>query len=186
MTTKVFARKFRGLSLPELLVSMGIFLGLSSILVVFLISNQRASEKALSHTDSSSYALLLFEKTRLEMRRARVVGNPTNDVLQYWIYEQNNGLPIFGTPHRLQFVSAGGGVPLVASLQAIEGRLTKTFGDQVGVLAQLGRDAEVLFAWQPATQTLRVTGQVGFAHETLGSLTSLRPFRFFIALNNVE
>lgn len=175
-----------GLSLPELLVSMAVFMGMSLVMMGLLFQNQRASEKIVAQSDSSTLSLVLFEKVRQEIRTGRVVGNPDTSVLEYWIYKQAGGLPEFGSPHRLVFLPSAGVDPDVARLTVESERLVKNFQGRTSILSDVGPDGQVEFQWIPGSQLVRLYGQVGERNPQHVSKASVRKFQFILSLNNVE
>jgi type II secretory pathway pseudopilin PulG len=176
----------RGLTLVEMLVTVTLFLAISAAMAAMLHQSQRASEKTVSTSDANSMAVLLYEKLRLELRRTRVVDNPNPETLNYWIYEKENGLPKFGAPGELLFLSLSGDDPDVAELTLEDSNLVRHFQSEKTILANVGPEGEVRFDWLIGIQALVVDGQVGERNESRESLGSVKKFHFTLALSNVE
>ena len=185
MNSPRLSTDIRGLTLAEMLVTATLFLAISAAMGAMLFQTQRASEKAVATNDADSKALLLFEKLRAELRRGRVIDNPLPQELHYWIYETENGVPKFSAPGELVFLSTGG-VPDIAEVTVENGNLVREFQDEKSILTGVGQEGQVSFNWLVGIQALVVEGQVGDAHESRTSLTSVKKFHFIMALSNVE
>lgn len=151
----------RGTTLLEIGVTSAIFLAMSTVLIALLMQNNRSAEKVTSHTDVSSEMTILFEKVRNEVRQSRVFGVDADGSLRYWKLRVVNDIPQLdadGTPDWLP------GAPLapdVALLKAEAGVLVRSFQGRRQVLARLGRDATLKFAWDAGDHTLTVSGTLG-------------------------
>jgi type II secretory pathway pseudopilin PulG len=174
------------MTLIELIVSMAIFLGLMSMVFALLYQNQRASEKSIGQADASAAVLLVFEKIRAEMRTGRVIANDSPGTLDYWIYERQDGLPIFGGVHGLVYLPGPNSDPDVAQLRLENGRLIREFQTKKSFLVPMGQQANISFQWNPGDHTLLVAGVVADPYDEPRTATLPREFRFLLSLNNVE
>ena len=176
-----------GLTLIELIVSMGIFAGIMALSLLLLNQNQRAAEKSIAQADASATVLILFEKIRAEMRTGRIIGNDPPEILDYWIHQRNaDGTPIFGGPHGLAYLPGPSSDPDVARLSVDEGRLVRDFQGEQKILAGVGKDGLIQFEWSPGNHLLYVNGQVNDPFEEPRANPQPRPFRFVVSLNNIE
>lgn len=177
-----------GFTLIEVLVAASIFIVLNGAIFALMGYNQSASEKASANIDAATRVLILFEKMRLELRNARVI-DASDTELSYWIYEKDQGSPVFDSVnHRLSFLPGNGLAPDVAklSLAGSDRHLLRTFQGEQQLLAALDKDGELHFAWASGPQRLRVFGQAGISGRKKSSLEAVKSFSFTFSLNNVE
>lgn len=177
-----------GLSLIELMVSIGIFMLLNGAVVALMGYNQRASEKVDANVDASTRVLILYEKLRMEMRYARVI-DCVDDTLSYWIYQRAAGELVIGQRgHLLAFLPGGSSPPDLATISVVGTRkeVVRRFQGEDQGLAQLDRDGEFHLSWNKGAHLLRVWGKAGSEKRTKASLEAMKPFSFTLLLSNVE
>lgn len=176
----------RGFSIPELLVSMVVFMGMMVVILTLLHQNRRAAQKVDSHTDSTAQAMLVFEKVRNEVHKGRVVGID-NGTLEYWISRKSTaGVPMANSDGRVDWLPGEPANPDVARLYAQEGVLWRDFQGVRQPLAPLGPDGDVQFEWNPGFHMLTVIGQVGQTDAYEATRQSLHKFRYQMNLTNNE
>ncbi len=168
------------------MVTAAIFMGMTTVVLVLMLQNQRASEKISSRTDATSEVLLVFEKVRLEMRSGRVVGVDPSGRLQYWILRRTNAGPQL-TPRGLaDWLPGDPADPDVATMYVNRGVLWKSFQGTTSPLAPVGPNGQIVFNWSPGLRTLTLSGELGQKDQFKVTRDSLQKFHFEIYLTNNE
>lgn len=176
----------RGLTLIEVLVTSAILSGMSLVLMSLLTQNQRSSQKAIHHSDTSAQVTLVQEKLRLEMRGSRVIGLSPRGALQYWRCQLQAGLPQLDSQGRPNWLPGSPADPEVAELAVEKGYLRRSFQGQLQAIAPVGPDGALEFHWNAGTNILTVSGNVGMQDPFDKLRDNLQPFCFQVCLSNLE
>jgi len=176
--------------MPELLVSISIFMGMSLLLAQLLVQNQRASEKISSQSDLTATLMLVFEKVRNELKHSRVVGtDPDNGGLRYWIVKRDSaGLPKLTAAGLPDWLPGAPADPDEAQLylDTSTGIVWKQFQGARQPLVPLGEDAELQFAWNPSVQTVVLAGVIGKGNAHDAVRDNRQAFAYQICMSNNE
>ena len=153
--------KRRGTTLVALSVASALFLGMTTVLFALLLQNRRTSEKVSNHSDTSSQAMLVFEKVRSETRAGRIIGLSPQGGLLYWRCRTADGVPQMDARGKPDWLPGAPADPDVAELSVRRGILWRDFQGIKQHLAPVGRDGQLRFSWNPSTHTLTLAGGVG-------------------------
>ncbi|MCE7873067.1 hypothetical protein DYH09_22180 [bacterium CPR1] len=168
------------------MVTVGIFMGMTTVVLALMLQNQRASEKISSRTDATSEVLIVFEKVRQEMRSGRVVGVDPGGRLQYWILRRTNAGPQLTPQGLADWLPGFPADPDVATMFVNTGMLWKSFQGTTSRLAPVGPDGQIVFNWSPGLRTLTLTGDLGQKDPFNATRNSMQKFHLEIYLTNNE
>lgn len=168
----------KGTTLVEVSITSTIFLGMTTVLLALLLQNQRSGDKVMLHTDVTTEMTLVFEKIRNEVRQSRVFGTDSAGALKYWKLRTVNGIPKLDADGAPDWLPGAPAAPDVALLRAENHKLVRTFQGQRQVLAQLGKDTSLTFAWNAGDHTLTLSGELGQKDQYSGSRNNVQVFKY--------
>lgn len=150
-----------GFTLLEVVISTSLFLLMSTALLSLFSQSQRATDKAVESTDTTSTLLLIFEKLRQEIKGVRIVDS-TGDKLEYWMIRTIDGMPQLTPLKRVDYEPGYPDVPHSAFLYLnSDGLLLSDYQGKTKRLANAGPGSSLNFNWNAATHTLILNGEVG-------------------------
>ncbi len=187
-TTTRWSHQQRANTLLEVMVASTIFAGLTTILVLLLQQHQRASAKIIANSDVTAESMVLFEKTRAEITRAKVLGvTPDLQSVSYWVPRSQAGAPVILASGNQDWLPGDPSPPDIATLSYSRGKgLTRTFQGRTQTLANCSKDTVLNFGYSAGRRLFQLYGYVGTQNSQSAEKNSYQPFFYQLQLTNVQ